>query len=49
MKNDCAYKDKCMTFRFIQILAISAGRFLSYTPFCEDCDIYKPVERKEKK
>ena len=49
MKNDCAYKEKCMQIMTMQMLAMYAGRSLAYTPSCEDCNIYKPVERKGKK
>ena len=49
MKNDCAYKEKCMRILTMQMFAMYAGRSLAYTPSCEDCNIYKPVERKEKK
>ena len=48
MKNDCAYKEKCMQIMTMQMLAMYAGRSLACAPSCEYCNIYKPVERKEK-
>lgn len=44
MKNDCAYKEKCM-----QMLAMYAGRSLACAPSCEYCNNYKQIEVKEKK
>ena len=49
MKNDCAYKEKCMQIMTMQMLAMYAGQSLACAPSCEYCNIYKPVERKEKK
>lgn len=49
MKNDCAYKERCMTIMTMQMLALYAGRSLACVPSCEHCNLYKPVERKEKK
>ena len=49
MKNDCAYKEKCMQIMTMQILATYAGRSLAYTPSCEYCNNYKQIEGKENK
>lgn len=49
MKNDCAYKEKCMQIMTMQMFAMYAGRSLACTPSCEDCNNYKPIEEKEKK
>ena len=49
MKNDCAYKEKCMQIMTIQMLAMYAGRSLACIPSCEYCNNYKQIEGKEKK
>lgn len=49
MKNDCAYKEKCMQIMTIQMLAMYAGRSLACAPSCEYCNNYKQIEGKEKK
>ena len=43
MKNDCAYKEKCMQIMTTQMLAMYAGRSLACTPSCEYCNNYKPI------
>ena len=49
MKNDCAYKEKCMQIMTMQMLAMYAGRSLAGTPSCENYKKYKQIEGKEKK
>ena len=49
MKNDCTYKEKCMTIMTMQMFAMYAGRSLACIPSCEDCNNYKQMEGKEKK
>lgn len=44
MKNDCAYKEKCMRIMVMQMFAMYAGRSLACIPSCDDCNIYEPVE-----
>lgn len=41
MKNDCAYKEKCMQIMTMQMLAMYAGRSLACAPSCEYCNNYK--------
>ena len=49
MKNDCAYKEKCMRIMTMQMLAMYARRSLACIPSCEYCNIYKQIEGKENK
>lgn len=48
MKNDCAYKEKCMQIMTMKMLAMYAGRSLVCVPSCEYCNNYKRIEEKEK-